>query len=93
MNLDKSKKRISKRVKMGDQGYPKIAIEYHGKSINLATEVTVTLIFEEGAEPMTERFSNTADVRENDVIQSALIKIIERTGAKTVSQKSEVTII
>ena len=93
MNLDKSKKRISKRVKMGDQGYPKIAIEYHGKNADLATEVTVTLIFEEGAEPMTERFSNTADVRENDVSQSARIKIIERTGAKTVSQKTEVTII
>ena len=48
MNLDKSTKRIAKRVKKGFQGYPQISIAYFGDSEDLATEVVVGYVAEEG---------------------------------------------
>ena len=84
MNLDKSKKRIAKRIKMGFQGYPEIAIAYAGESIDGAEEVIVTFIAEEAAEPMEQRFKSKTDAREDEAIQSAIVKMIERCGAKTV---------
>jgi hypothetical protein len=85
MNLEKSKKRIAKRVKMGFQGYPQISISYFGTSTSRAEEVLVKLVMEEGAEPMAESFKSKLDVREDEVIQSALVKMIERSEAKTVN--------
>jgi hypothetical protein len=93
MNLEKSKKRIAKKVKMGFHGYPEIALEYFGATASSALEVAVTLVMEEGDEPLQERFSSETDVRESEVIQSALVKIIERSGAKTVSQKEGVSLL
>ena len=49
MNLDKSTKRIAKRVKKGFQGYPQISLAYFGESVDCATEVVVGFILEEGA--------------------------------------------
>jgi hypothetical protein len=92
MNLEKSKKRIAKRAKMGFQGYPKISISYHGKSPGIANEVVVEFILEEGADVQTERFSSKLDAREDETIQSALVKMIERSEAKTVLQAEEVFI-
>jgi hypothetical protein len=85
MNLEKSKKRISKKVKMGFQGYPIIGITYAGPSDSLATEVFLELISEEGAEPQSEKFSTESDIREDETIQSAIVKMIERSGAKSVT--------
>ena len=90
MNLDKSKKRIAKRSKMGFQGYPKISISYHGKTIQHADEVVVEFLLEEGAEIQTEKFTSKTDAREDEVIQSALVKMIERSEAKTVVQQDGV---
>ena len=84
MNLDKAKKRIAKKVKMGFQGYPEISITYLGESKDIASEVLVTFIAEEGAEAMEQRFPGKTDVREDEVIQSAIVKIIERSEIKTV---------
>jgi len=92
MNLDKAKKRIAKRVKMGFQGYPEITLEYFGENPNFASEVSVTLLLEEGAEQMEEHFKSSDDSRENETIQSAIVKMIERCGAKTVHQKEGVSI-
>lgn len=86
MNIDKSKKRISKRAKMGFRGYPQISIAYAGSNSDLANEVIVTFTEEEGSEPMEERFKSKADAREDEIIQSAIVKMIERSGAKTVTQ-------
>lgn len=91
MNLDKSKKRIAKKVKMGFQGYPQIAIEYFGTNPNCANEVSIKFTLEEGAPVQEERFSSEDDVRENEVIQSAIVKMIERSEAKTVLQTAGVT--
>jgi hypothetical protein len=84
MNLDKSKKRIAKKAKMGFQGYPVISIAYSPQSAEIAEEVIVTFVAEEEAAPMVERFRSKTDAREDEVIQSAIVKMIERAGAKTV---------
>ncbi|MDB6063569.1 MAG: hypothetical protein JWM78_3672 [Verrucomicrobiaceae bacterium] len=86
MNLEKSKKRIAKKVKMGFQGYPEITLEYFSNASNHATEVLVKFCLEEGAEIQEQRFSSKGDVREDEAIQSAIVKMIERSEAKTVSQ-------
>ena len=93
MNLDKSKKRIAKRSKMGFQGYPKISLTYYGKTANHADEVVVEFVLEEGAEVQVERFSSKIDAREDEVIQSALVKMIERSEAKTVVQIDGVSVV
>jgi hypothetical protein len=93
MNLDKSKKRIAKKSKMGFQGYPKISLTYYGKTANCADEVMVEFVLEEGADTQVEKFSSKTDAREDEVIQSALVKMIERSEAKTVIQSGNVLII
>lgn len=92
MNLDKSKKRIAKRSKMGFQGYPKISLTYFGKTSTHADTVVVEFVLEEGAEIQTERFSSNIDVRDDETIQSAIVKMIERSEAKTVVQTDGVSI-
>ncbi|MBD5771519.1 hypothetical protein [Marinomonas colpomeniae] len=84
MNIDKSKKRIAKKVKMGFKGYPQVIFSYFGETEDMATEVVVTFVLDEGVEPQEQRFAGKDDVREDEVIQSALVKIMERTDAKTV---------
>jgi hypothetical protein len=84
MNLDKSTKRIAKRVKRGFQGYPQISLTYCGKSSGYASEVLVGFTLQEGAEVQEQRFTSTGDVRQDEAIQTTLLKIIERAEAKTV---------
>lgn len=86
MNLEKSKKRIAKKVKMGFQGYPEIAISYFGGTDDVAEQVAISFVAEEGEAPMEERFQSKSDAREDEVIQSAIVKMIERSEAKTVRQ-------
>lgn len=93
MNLDKSTKRIAKRVKKGLQGYPQISIAYFGESENCATEVVVSFILEEGTEPQEQKFSSKSDVRKDETIQTTLLKVIERADAKTVLEASGVSMI
>jgi hypothetical protein len=92
MNLDKSKKRIAKKVKMGFQGYPQISITYLGSNQELADEVSLEFIAEEGAEAMQEQFKSQIDVRQDEVIQSAIVKMIERSAAKTVTLAAAIQI-
>ncbi len=92
MNLEKSRKRIAKKVKMGFQGYPEIAIAYSGHSRDLAEEVIVTFVAEEGSDPIDERFQSKLDAREDEVIQSAIVKMIERSEAKTVKLSEEIAL-
>jgi len=88
MNLEKSKKRIAKRVKMGFQGYPMVSIAYFGRIDGQTDEVIVTFLLEEGGEAQEERLQSKTEAQEDELIQSALVKIIERSGAKTVSLAS-----
>ncbi|MEG3768479.1 hypothetical protein [Alteromonas sp. 14N.309.X.WAT.G.H12] len=93
MNLDKSTKRIAKRVKKGFQGYPQISLSYFGETADHASEVVVSFIAEEGEPAQEQRFSSTNDVRKDETIQTTLLKVIERTDAKTVLEAAGVTVI
>jgi hypothetical protein len=93
MNLEKSKKRIAKKVKMGFQGYPEISISYFCGATDIAEQVAVSFIAEEGATPMEERFQSKSDAREDEVIQSAIVKMIERSEAKTIRQSEGLKVV
>ena len=93
MNLDKSTKRIAKKVNKGFQGYPQISLSYFGESTVQATKVIVGFVLEEGAEVQEETFSSKGDVKKDETIQTTLLKIIERANAKTVIEVSGISII
>ncbi|KGJ89423.1 hypothetical protein [Thalassotalea sp. ND16A] len=93
MNLDKSTKRIAKRVKKGFQGYPQISLAYFGEVANCATEVVVGYISEEGAAAQEQKFSSKGDARTDETIQTTILKVIERVDAKTVLEVAGVSII
>ncbi|MBJ7539325.1 hypothetical protein [Marinomonas transparens] len=93
MNLDKAKKRIAKKVKMGFKGFPQLSFAYYGETADKATEVVVTFTLDEDAEPQEQRFSGENDVREDEVIQSALVKIMERTDAKSLLEVEGVALL
>lgn len=93
MNLDKSTKRIAKKVKNGFQGYPQITLAYFGQSEECATQVVVSFMLEAGADAQQEKFSSENDVRKDETIQTTIVKIIERADAKTVVEVPGVAII
>lgn len=93
MNVDKAKKRIAKQVKKGFKGYPQLSLSYFGKTSDLATEVIVTFTLEEGAEPQEQKFVSETDVREDETIQSVLVKIIDRADANSVMEVEGTAII
>jgi hypothetical protein len=93
MNLDKSTKRIAKRVNKGFQGYPQISLAYFGESTNYATEIVVGFISEEGATAQEQRLTSKSDARKDETIQTTILKIIERADAKTVLEVEGVSII
>jgi hypothetical protein len=90
MNLDKSTKRIAKRVNKGFCGYPQITLTYCGNSPDCATEVVVGYIADENTPVQEQHFSGSSDVRKDETIQTTLLKIIERVDAKTVTQTPDV---
>ena len=92
MNLNKAKKRLSKQLTKGFEGYPTLSLTYFGETADKATEVLLTFVLEQGAAAMEQRFSSTEDVRQDETIQSVLVKIIERSNAKTVTETPEVGI-
>ena len=83
MNLDKAKKRIAKQVKKGFKGYPQITLSYFGKSADCATEVVIQFAQSEDEEVQEQRFRSETDTREDEVIQSALLKIIGRANVNS----------
>ena len=93
MNLDKSTKRIAKRVKKGFQGYPQISLAYFGELADYATEVVVGFVAEEGDTVQEQKFTSKCDARKDETIQTTLLKIIERADAKSVLQVEGVAII
>lgn len=93
MNLDKARSRIAKQVKKGHKGYPQIAIKYAGATTNCATQVVIEFTLEEGGAPQSQTFVGKTDVREDEVIQTTVVKIIERANANTVTESAEVSLI
>jgi hypothetical protein len=93
MNLEKSKKRIAKRAKMGFQGYPEISIAYFGRTADIAEQEAVAYIADKGVTPVEERLNSQSDAREDPVIQSAIVKMIERSEAKTIRQATDIEVV
>lgn len=93
MQVDKAKKRIAKQVNKGFKGYPLISISYFGQNPTCATVVVVQFTAQEGDEVQEERFTSQSDARDDETIQTALIKIIDRADAASVLQDSAVGII
>jgi hypothetical protein len=93
MNIDKAKKRIAKQVKKGFNGYPQISLAYFGQTSDSATKVIVSFTADENAKPQDQTFLSENDAREDETIQSTLVKIIERTDANTVTEIDGVSII
>lgn len=93
MKLDKAKKRIAKQISKGFTGYPHISLAYFGTTANCATEVVVSFMSAEGEAPQQQSFVSTEDVREDETIQSVLVKIIERANANTVTEVAGTGII
>lgn len=91
MNVDKAKQRIAKQVKKGFKGYPLISIAYFGETPELATEVVIQFISGEGAEPQEQRFSAQTDVRDDQTIQTVIVKIIERANANSIVEVAGVS--
>ena len=71
MNLDKSTKRIAKRVKKGFQGYPQISLAYFGESADYASEVVVGFVAEEGDAVQEQKFTSKCDARKDETIVRA----------------------
>lgn len=93
MNVDKAKKRIAKQVNKGFHGYPLITLEYFGKTPENATDLVISFTLDENAEPQKQTFVSESDVREDEIIQSTLVRIIDRAEAKTVAQVEGVSIL
>ncbi|MAD73480.1 MAG: hypothetical protein CML20_01525 [Rheinheimera sp.] len=93
MNLDKAKKRIAKQINKGFDGYPQITLAYFGASADCATEVVIGFVMEAGAAAQEQRFVSKQDVREDEAIQSVLIRIIDRADARTVTEIPGVTLL
>ena len=93
MHVDKARKRIAKLISKGFAGYPHISLAYFGATADCATEVVISFVLTEGDAPQQQRFVSTQDVRDDEAIQSVLIKIIDRANAKTVSETPGVSIL
>ena len=93
MNVDKAKKRIAKQVKKGFNGFPKISLEYFGKTSESAIEVVITFTLEENSEPQEQKIVSENNAREDEVVQSTIVKIIERASASTVTEIDGISII
>lgn len=92
MNIDKATKLIAKRVKKGLQGYPSVTIQYFGDSNACASEVVIGFTEEEGIAIQAQSFSSKSDARYDETIQTTLLKIIERSDAKTVIEVAGITV-
>ncbi|WP_283789421.1 hypothetical protein QNI23_005505 [Bermanella sp. WJH001] len=92
MNIDKATKLIAKRVKKGLQGYPSVTIQYFGDSNECASEVVIGFTEEEGIAIQAQSFSSKSDARFDETIQTTLLKIIERSDAKTVIEVAGITV-
>jgi hypothetical protein len=93
MNVEKAKKRLAKQIDKGFKGYPLISIEYFGDTADVAKQVVVQFTLEEGSAAQEEIFASKIDAREDETIQTSLVKIIERAGAASVIQTDGVSLI
>jgi hypothetical protein len=90
MKVEKARKRIEKHIKRGFKGYPSISLAYFGPTSEMATDVVITYQLDETSEPQAQKFSAEGDIRNDEAIQTVLLKIIERTQAISVTETEEI---
>lgn len=56
-------------------------------------EVVISFTLEEGSEVQEQKFVSGYDAREDETVQSIIVKIIERANAATVTQSEGVSLI
>lgn len=78
---------------MGFQGYPEISIAYFGRTADIAEQEAVAYIADKGVTPVEESLNSQSDAREDPVIQSAIVKMIERSEAKTIRQATDIEVV
>ena len=76
MKLDRAKKRISKKVKKGFQGYPIVTIAYYGPNKKTASKVAVGVIENEDGEAEVQQFFSDQDVRNDENILESVVQIL-----------------
>lgn len=69
-----------------------LSLTYSAETANKATQLLLAFVLQEGAVAMEQRFSSAEDVRQDEVVQSVLVKIIERCDANTVTEVAVVVI-
>ena len=84
MSVDLAARRIAKRNNKGFQGYPVITLTYMAGKGTTISDVEMSFVIEENASAQHEKFSCNGDARQDETLQTTLLKVIERTGAKTV---------
>ena len=78
--------KLLKRSRKGFCGYPVATVAFYGPDDTRATKVSVAIIAEEGTDagPVERWFCQTADARTDLEITEAIVRFIERQGARSV---------
>jgi hypothetical protein len=78
--------KFAKKRDRGFRGYPVATVAYYGPDDKRATKVAVGIVNTEDMEPgVLERwFSETSDVRTDTEILGAIVRFIEKHGAKSI---------
>lgn len=85
MNVQRSKKRMDKKVKKGFRGYPIATIALYGADNKTATKVVASIIVTEGADPETqEKWFSVSDVRNDATILDEILSFLETNQALSV---------
>lgn len=88
MPLKEARRRAKfrKKMKRGFRGFPVATVAYYGPDDRRASKVVVAIVESEDAEPdpMEKWFSETGDVRQDDVIGEEIFRFIESNAAKSV---------
>ncbi len=87
---DRWLKRLRKKAKRGDRGWPVATVAYYGFDDVRACKVVAAIVRHDGAdaEPLKTWFSETGDVRSEPAINQAIIEFIAEHGALSVAMAS-----
>ena len=80
------KDKLAKKASRGMRGYPVATVAFYGPDASRATKVAVGVMEGEGlhADVLERWWSETTDVRNDPEITEAIVRFIERHGAKSV---------
>ena len=78
--------KFAKKRGKGFCGYPVATVAFYGPDDTRATKVSVGIVAHEGADaaPVERWFSKTTDARTDTEVTEAIVRFIDRHGAKSV---------